>query len=138
MTFRVLFLAMVLMLPLFVHAQQTDLQSTIRAAITSDPRAAGMSPAQIDAMVGALSQKAQQQGVTPQGITWRPYTPGSTVVEYCAPFPAFFCTLNASFGFYGPDFLIPIWLAVSSLMLILIVALYRHHRQKIAPVMQSM
>ncbi len=122
-------------MPLFAHAQQGDLQATIRAAISQDPRAASMSPEQIDSLVGALTQKAQNQGVTYQDIVWRP-TPitdstQEVVTGFCPPFPQLFCSLNESFGFDGTDYLIPGWLATTSLLLILLVALRRHHARPV-------
>jgi hypothetical protein len=119
-----------LMLPLLVHAQSADLDTTIRAALSSDPRTATMSQAQIDAMVAALSQRAQQQGLTPGDITWRPLPTSSTApTSVCAGFPAYLCTINTAFGFQGPDYFIPIWLAACALLFLLINALQAHHRR---------
>ena len=74
----ILFLCM----PLFVHAQATSqsaLDATIRAAIMQDPRSASLTAAQINAMVAALSAKAQTQGLTAQDIAYHPGTPGIVV-----------------------------------------------------------
>jgi hypothetical protein len=116
-------------LPLLALAQ-TDLQSSVRAAILNDPRTAAMSQAQIDAMVAALSQGAQQHGVTPQDITWStgPTTP-VTLDNFCAPYPRYLCVMSATFGFFGPDYLLPIWLGVLSLLFLLVNALLRHHER---------
>ncbi len=51
-------LCMAMTLPLFAYAQESDLEATIRAALRNDPRSAGMTDAQIEAMVQALSQGA--------------------------------------------------------------------------------
>ncbi len=130
-------LACALFVPVLSHAQQSDLQSTIRAAIAADPRTQGMSQAQIDAMVGALSQHAQNQGLMPNDITWRPIsnTPAAQqMVISCGAFPTIFCTLSYSLGFIGNDSTIPIWLFVASLLMITIIMLIRrqHHLSAIA------
>ena len=117
-------------LPVFAHAQTTDLNATIRAALYGDPRTAEMSQAQIDAMVSALSQRAQQKGLTPSDITWRPLpTSGTTAANSCAGFPVYLCTINDAFGFEGPDYFIPIWLAACALLFLIINALQAHHRR---------
>ena len=121
----------------FVLNNLSYLQSTIRAAIAADPRTQGMSQAQIDAMVGALSQHAQNQGLMPNDITWRPIsnTPAAQqMVISCGAFPTIFCTLSYSLGFIGNDSTIPIWLFVASLLMITIIMLIRrqHHLSAIA------
>lgn len=122
-------LLLLLSIPFISHAQaQPDLQATIRAAIAADPRTAGMSPVQIDAMVAALSQSAQKQGMSPNDITWRPIsnTPAAQrIVIACGAFPTILCTLSYSLGFVGPDYTIPLWLFVASLIAILIIMLLR-------------
>ena len=70
--------------PIFVHAQtQTSdpsaLKATIRASIMQDPRAGGLTSAEIDAMVSALTSKAQTQGLTVQDLTYVPGGKGITV-----------------------------------------------------------
>lgn len=123
-------LGIFLMLPLLAHAQSADLNATIRAALYGDPRTATMSQAQIDAMVSALSQRAQQKGLTPSDITWRPLpTSGTTAANSCAGFPVYLCTINDAFGFEGPDYFIPIWLAACALLFLIINALQAHHRR---------
>ena len=75
-------LAVVLLLPVLIHAQTTSssaLDATIRAAIMQDPRSASLSAAQINAMVSALSAQAQTKGLTAQNIAYRPGTPGISV-----------------------------------------------------------
>ena len=123
-------LGIFLVLPLLAHAQSADLNATIRAALYGDPRTATMSQAQIDAMVSALSQRAQQKGLTPSDITWRPLpTSGTTAANSCAGFPVYLCTINDAFGFEGPDYFIPIWLAACALLFLIINALQAHHRR---------
>lgn len=117
-----------LLVPVLAQAQGSDLQSTIRAAIAADPRTQGMSQVQIDAMVDALAQRAQNQGLTPGDITWRPVsnTPAAQrVVIYCGAFPTIFCTLSYSLGFIGTDYMIPLWLLLASFLMIVIIMLLR-------------
>ena len=75
-----------LLMPLLTHAQATSqtaldatIRATIRAAIMQDPRSANLTPAQISAMVTALSAQAQTKGLTAQDIAYRPGTPGIAV-----------------------------------------------------------
>jgi hypothetical protein len=75
-------IAAFLIMPLLIHAQTTSqsaLDATIRAAIMQDPRSASLTSTQIDAMVTALSAKAQTQGLTAQNIAYRPGTAGIVV-----------------------------------------------------------
>ena len=114
----------------FCTRTECRLNATIRAALYGDPRTATMSQAQIDAMVSALSQRAQQKGLTPSDITWRPLpTSGTTAANSCAGFPVYLCTINDAFGFEGPDYFIPIWLAACALLFLIINALQAHHRR---------
>jgi hypothetical protein len=120
-------LALGALLP-FAAFAQTDLQSTIRTAVMSDPRTASLPQAQIEAMIAALSQSAQREGLTPQDITWRPT--GEVPVaptNFCAPYPRYLCVMSASFGFIGSDYILPLWLAVLSLLFLLTNALRMHH-----------
>ncbi|MFA7309662.1 MAG: hypothetical protein WC050_02045 [Candidatus Paceibacterota bacterium] len=130
-SFVVAFLFIALAFPFIARAQESDLNSTIRASLASDPRTSGMSETQIDAMVVLLSQKAQQQGMTSSDITWRPQADGPrpTAQEACGNFPSFLCVINTSFGFDDTDYTIPIILGLTSLLLIFFIALFleRHH-----------
>jgi hypothetical protein len=65
-------IAAFLIMPLLIHAQTTS-------AIMQDPRSASLTSTQIDAMVTALSAKAQTQGLTAQNIAYRPGTAGIVV-----------------------------------------------------------
>jgi len=124
-------LSLLLALPVLTHAQG-DLQATVRAAIASDPRTAGLSEAQIEAMVAALSQQAQAEGVTPQDIEWRPSGEVFAAAggsEFCAPYPEYLCVMSASYGFFGPDYLLPLWFLVLSLLFLLVNAVRRHHHR---------
>lgn len=123
-------------LPFVTLAQtQLDLQSTIRAAIAADPRTQGMTEVQIDAMVDALAQRAQNQGLTPDDITWRPISDvprTQMVIISCGAFPTIFCTLSYSLGFIGADYTIPLWLLLASFLMIVIIMLMRHEHYRAA------
>jgi hypothetical protein len=87
-----------------------------------------MAQVQIDAMISALTQSAVQKGVTPQDITWRPSSETPVARNnFCAPYPEYLCVISASFGFFGPDYIIPIWLLVVSLLFLIVNALHAHH-----------
>ncbi len=111
----------------------TDLQSTIRMEILSDPRSAGMTQAQIDAMVTALTVQAQKKGITAHDITWRPQaTTGYSGLGKCGSLPGALCAINESFGLSGADTTIPIWLGITSALLALIIgALLEMHHLKV-------
>lgn len=117
---------------------EEHLSATIRAAILSDPRSQGMTPEEVDTMTAALTRQAQSVGMTAQDIVWRPTIAGSTGMQESAQ-PVcddFLCNLNNAFGFDGSNYTIPIWLGISSLLLIFLIATvleYRHlHHKKMA------
>lgn len=141
---RLAIFATVLVLSLSVFgtaAAQTaeeQLSATIQAAILSDPRSQSMTPEEVDTMTAALTRQAQSVGMTAQDIVWRPTIAGSTGMQEPAQ-PAcddFLCNLNNAFGFDGSNYTIPIWLGISSLLLIFLIATvleYRHlHHKKMA------
>ena len=87
-----------LLLPLLSYAQASnsaELNATIKAAILKDPRTAGLSAAQIQSMIQALSAKAQSQGVTAQDIAYRPGTPGIVVPAVGQPASSDPCVASA-------------------------------------------
>jgi hypothetical protein len=130
-----LLLAVALLVPALSHAQsaqQDSLRAAIRAAITTDPRSAGMSQAQLDSIVNALSAQAAKRGVTAGDITWRPYSADSVTsvppqTPSCWGFPGVFCTLNAAYGFSSNDLWMPLVLFAAAAAFFVIVALMRHH-----------
>ncbi len=130
----------------FALAQANDesLEATIRAAVLSDPRSQDMTPAEIDAMVAALSRQAQSVGMTSDDIIWRPAptdgeATGTATTQAC---DGFLCSLNHAFGFDGSDYTIPIWLGACALMLIFLIGgvmEYHHlHKRKLAREHQGM
>lgn len=115
--------------PLFIHAQSSDLQTTIRAALLSDPRTSGLSATQIDAMVEVLAEEAKKRGISSEDIQWRPVSEqtfsdtSGKEVQSCGNIPSFLCALNTAFGFNGSDPTIAIGLGVTSALLLLIIGL---------------
>jgi hypothetical protein len=111
---------------------QSELKATIRAELLSDPRTSGLSETDLNAMVEALTQEAQKQGLTSQDITWRPANTAAaaTPSDTCGNIPAPLCALNRSFGFAGSDSRIPVWLGIIAALLVLItgIALEVRHR----------
>ena len=126
------------LMPLVIHAQtstSSELSSTIRAQLLSDPRSATLSEAQLSAMVDLLSQEAQKQGLSAQDIEWHPNPStlgGEGTDQASSPAPvcdgSFTCLMDEAFGFVGPDTTIPFFLGMSSMGLIWILAemLHRH------------
>lgn len=134
-----LFVALALALalvPLAASAQtaaQDSLRATIRAAISADPRSQGMTQAQLDSLVNALSYKADRVGLTAEKITWRPYTSESIAaappqaVPSCWGFPDTFCALNSAIGFGTGDPWAPLVFFAAAAAFFVIVALMRRH-----------
>lgn len=110
--------------------------ATIRTAILSDPRTAQMTEAEINQMVSALAQGAEEQGVTSYDITWRPqeFSEETSAQATCGPLPAFFCMLTAAFGLDGSDVAIPFMLMVTSGILLFVIGAMLHHRYGQHPV----
>lgn len=116
-----------LLLPLLIHAQTTsasDLSTTVRAALLKDPRAAALPPSELDAMVNALTAKAQAQGMTAQDIAYRPGTivPSVPVSSgTCTDISSPLCALGQALGFDSPDKRVPIGLWITSVLLIVVI-----------------
>ena len=122
--------------PLVASAQesQDELRATIRAEILSDPRTAGLSEAEIDAVVDLLTQEAQKQGTTSQASQGQPESTERFVAgETAAPAPecagGFLCAMSEAFGFVGADTTIPFTLGAASMGLIWILAEMIHRRR---------
>jgi hypothetical protein len=138
-----------LALPRFTHAQATstaattELSSTIRAALLSDPRAHQLSQAQIDQLVSALTKQAQEKGITVEKLQWQPkpteaFVPPAPAPEAvtdpysCGSFPRILCAMSAAFGFTDiGSAALPIALGVVTLIVLLaLILLYEHHRHQ--------
>ena len=127
----VLTITLFFLTPFLIHAQatsSTELRAIIRAAILKDPRAAGLQSQEIDAMVEALTVRAQTQGVTPQDLTYVPGTvspdwvpPESSTKAGCADTSSPLCALGYAMGFGNPDKRIPIGLWLTSGVLIFVI-----------------
>lgn len=123
--------------PLFAHAQAagTTLRDAIRAELLSDPRSAGLSQAQLDAMTDILTGEAQRQGITAADLAYhpRPFGEGVAVGETtdaCAGAPVISCVFDLAFGFVGPDPLIPYILGAASMALIWLLAEMLHRDRR--------
>ena len=116
--------------PLALHAQtatgSSDLRATIEAALLSDPRSSGMSQAQFEGMVDALTQQAQRQGVTAQDVGWRPQAQPGAAESACGGPPSFLCDLSTAFGFVGADPLISVALGITSALLLFVIGMLLH------------
>lgn len=129
--------ALLLASPVAAKAQssQDEIHATIMAALLTDPRTATIPPAQLMALVNALSDQAQAQGITAQEIKWRPavgetFVPASAMnEETCGgPFSAL-CPFSEAFGFAGRDPSTPAVLFVTAGLLLLIIRrVIKHHR----------
>ncbi len=119
--------AAMLALPFAALAQETDLKASVRQAILNDPRAAGMTDAQINAMVDTLSEGAKEQGITSQDLVWRP-APTDNMQPVCT-LPSLLCAMNNAFGFDGSNPLIPTLLGVLAAILLFVIGvmLERHY-----------
>ncbi len=122
-------LALLSAVPFLAHAQSSDLQTTIRAALLSDPRTSGLTATQIDAMVSVLTQEAQKRGLSSHDIQWRPQAQqtfsdvSGEGSQSCGNTPSFLCALNTAFGFNGSDPTIALGLGATSAILLLIIGL---------------
>jgi hypothetical protein len=61
-----------LLLPIATYAQSADMRASIRAELLKDPQTAQLSEADLNALVDALAQKAQSDGVTSADLSWQP------------------------------------------------------------------
>jgi hypothetical protein len=130
-TLIALSLAASLVIPVLAHAQaapDSQLRSTIYAQIMADPRSQTMTQTQIYSMVNALTLQAEQQGLTPSQITYRPQAPGTGAQAYgstLTPCSDVSCSISRAFGLDGSIPLIPIALFVLAALFILIFGIMR-------------
>lgn len=119
--FSAFVLLAMLAFPIAASSQsEVDFRATIRQALLSDPRTAGMDEAEITAMVELLTAEAAEKGVTAEDVVWRPQSEATLAVAdgSCSLSPRFLCSLNQAFGFDGSALLIPILLGATSMLLI--------------------
>jgi len=123
--------------PYFARAQEntSDLRTTIRAELLSDPRTSSLSQVQVDTLVDLLAGEAEKQGITSQDIQWRPQsTERFVAIESAAPQApectgGFLCTMTEAFGFIGADTTIPFTLGAASMALVWLLAEMIHRRR---------
>jgi hypothetical protein len=110
------------LIPLALHAQSDSsaLRETIRQAISSDPRAAGLSETEISLLTEALLQQAQDQGVTAQDLLYRPGTTFGVSDTRGADMPGLLSTMTEALGFGDGDNTIPVVLWGSGMVLLFI------------------
>ena len=118
-----------------VGQADADMESAVRSVLAADPRAAALPPAQLNAMVQALSKSAESKGLQASDIHLPPAEStiagagsgqGSTVCG--AQTPTFLCALATAFGLDGSN-AIPLWLGGTAALLILLIGtlLEIHH-----------
>ena len=88
----------------------------------------------MDAMVSALADEAQVQGVTASDIAWRPQSSDASRVGWelsaCGNPDGFLCALSTAFGFAGPDSILAAGLGVLAATLLFVVgSLIEIHRK---------
>lgn len=121
------------LMPLAASAQTSDLKATIRAELLKDPRTTSLTVAQLEAMVELLSGEAQEQGMTPSDIAWRPASFSQQVTDVCGATPQVLCIFGVALGFIGSDPTIPYILGAASMALVWILAEMIHRRRYPAP-----
>lgn len=138
-TFVALILVLAMLLPVaFAQAQESALHATIRAQVLQDPRAATLSEAELEALITALAEGAEEQGMTVEEIEQRPLQPDGPaltsiepeeIMQTCEGMPQFVCTVQSAFGFDGSNTIIPIGLLITSgLLWFLLYELKHHHK----------
>lgn len=138
-------IAFALLVPLAAGAQgvesQESLRATIHAAIQADPRAASMTPGQIDQLADALAVEAQAKGMTAQEILWRPTVPapegeatrlpGVPFMLECGDESSVLCRINHALGLDGTNLMIPLALGIGAALFLLVLAmLVMHHKHE--------
>lgn len=120
-------------------AQNDAMRAAVRSALLNDPRAADLPQTQLEEMVNTLAVAVEKQGITPRDIEWKPEPVSSFTPTSIADLPAscdggtILCALSKAFGFYGSDMSIPIWIGISSSILVLVLWLMiEAHRKKYA------
>lgn len=117
-----------LSLPLSASAQ-SDLRESIDLAVRSDVHSASLSESEINILVDALMVEAVKQDLTAEDLSWRPVPPEVLQDGYAQC--GLLCGIARAFGLDGSDYLLPIWLGVSALMLMFLIGAiieYRHFR----------
>ena len=139
--------ASLLVMPLVAFAQNTpnassedDLHVAIQTALLADPRVQNIPPAQFQGLLEALVAEAQAQHMSPADILWQPQRAAAASAvnapsrEACASgWQGYLCQFNQVFGFEGGSYGTPVFLLVTTgLLLAVIWELIVHHRKKLA------
>ena len=118
--------------PWIALAQSADVHAAIRAEILKDPRTASMSEAEISAMVQALANSAEEEGIAREDIvaqstSYTPIESAPAEVLACDGMPEFLCTINRSLGFDGSNLFIPVALVAAAGVLAFLLYELKHH-----------
>lgn len=137
-----LLLAMAFMTPVIASAQSEDLRAAILASILSDTRAQTIPPEQLKILVDSLVAQAQAQNISASDILWKPQVAETAAVAVtqgtilptktsCAPgWNGYLCQFNLAFGFEGGSYEIPLFLLITSGLLIAVLwEVIAHHRK---------
>lgn len=122
-----------------------DLRVAIQGSVLSDPRSSAIPPAQLNALVDQLVLQAEDQHMTAADILWRPQAAPPEPVAAGAlkggcgtGWEAYLCQVNRTFGFGGNDPTIPIFLLITSgLLIFIMVEVIAHHRKKLVPTQKA-
>lgn len=130
--------AVILFLPEVGHAHLAppELQASIRDALLTDPRTAGMSEEQLSMMVHVLADAAAEEGLTPEEILWRPADPAALDAQVdegtSCGLPGVWCVFSSAYGLDGTNDLLPLSLGAASMLMILLIAMHREHHRTLA------
>ncbi len=135
---------LVLVLPASVAAQSDELRAAIQASILSDSRAQMIPPEQLKILVDSLVAQAQVQNVSAADILWQPRVAEAATVGAAQPmiptssacalgWEGYLCQFSRAFGFEGGNYEIPLFLLITSGLLIAVLwELIAHHRKILA------
>lgn len=135
------FAILVFMVPVSAAAQVEDLRAAIQASILSDSRAQMIPPEQLKILVDSLVAQAQAQNLSAADILWRPQVAEAATVGAAQPMTSssqtcasgwqgYLCQFNIAFGFEGGNYEVPLFLLITSGLLIAVLwELIAHHRK---------
>jgi hypothetical protein len=131
-----LILSLFLLAAPFVATGETaeELYASIRASLERDPRSGELTPQQFDALVMAVAERAEAEGLDSAAIMAEitPIVEEEVTVltipeRSCGIFPRFFCVASTSFGF-GPGVTTPLIFWGCALLLIILLSLLMKKR----------
>jgi hypothetical protein len=127
------------LLPVFAHADTAadvkstnDLHAAIQSSVLADPRSASLSPSQLGSLVAALTDAAQQRGLSAQDVLYHPGQKVITPQSASAPVSlcdGIICSMSDAFGFSGASGILLFLTVLLSGLLILIIGnkIHRTH-----------